>query len=182
MSGAGCPRVTHPFAALPPEGLPLQRFPLDLHVLSTPPAFVLSQDQTLRREPSDPEPEGPGLSGSLESRLSPEGTSGSASCDSSCYDRQRRRTRRTAPPLRRGCALAFSTLFSSQGARTRPRSARRVDSEEGVAPTDDATARSSTRQPDVRSARRVPRSAVPLRTKATNGRHDRGIPSRRNPG
>jgi hypothetical protein len=52
VSGAGCPRVTHPFAALPSEGLPLPRFPLDLHVLGTPPAFVLSQDQTLRREPS----------------------------------------------------------------------------------------------------------------------------------
>src|SRR5680860_1385505 len=44
---AGCPRVTHPFAAvLTPEGA----FSLDLHVLSTPPAFVLSQDQTLREE------------------------------------------------------------------------------------------------------------------------------------
>ena len=30
-----------------PEGA----FPLDLHVLSTPPAFVLSQDQTLHRKP-----------------------------------------------------------------------------------------------------------------------------------
>src|SRR5438128_12493009 len=29
-----------------PEGA----FPLDLHVLSTPPAFVLSQDQTLREQ------------------------------------------------------------------------------------------------------------------------------------
>ena len=35
-------RVTHPSAA---EGLPLPR---DLHVLSMPPAFALSQDQTLR--------------------------------------------------------------------------------------------------------------------------------------
>jgi hypothetical protein len=56
VSGAGCPRVTHPFAALPSEGLPLLRLPLDLHVLGTPPAFVLSQDQTLRREPLDPRP------------------------------------------------------------------------------------------------------------------------------
>ena len=39
---AGCSRVTHPFAG---QG----RSPaLDLHVLSTPPAFVLSQDQTLQ--------------------------------------------------------------------------------------------------------------------------------------
>ena len=37
-------RVTHPCATLiAPEGT----FSFDLHVLSTPPAFVLSQDQTL---------------------------------------------------------------------------------------------------------------------------------------
>jgi hypothetical protein len=30
---------------------PERAFPLDLHVLSTPPAFVLSQDQTLQRKP-----------------------------------------------------------------------------------------------------------------------------------
>ena len=41
---AGRSRVTHPFAGAPE--LPLK--PLDLHVLSTPPAFVLSQDQTLQ--------------------------------------------------------------------------------------------------------------------------------------
>ena len=35
------PRVTNPSAA-PPEGA------LDLHVLGLPPAFVLSQDQTLK--------------------------------------------------------------------------------------------------------------------------------------
>ena len=39
---AGRSRVTHPFAG---RGL---RPALDLHVLSTPPAFVLSQDQTLQ--------------------------------------------------------------------------------------------------------------------------------------
>ena len=39
---AGRSRVTHPFA-----GCGLLR-PRDLHVLSTPPAFVLSQDQTLQ--------------------------------------------------------------------------------------------------------------------------------------
>jgi hypothetical protein len=44
--GVGCPRVTHPFAARAP--FPKERASLDLHVLSTPPAFVLSQDQTLR--------------------------------------------------------------------------------------------------------------------------------------
>src|SRR5204863_1167865 len=42
---AGCSRVTHPFAAR----VPRRAFPLDLHVLSTPPAFVLSQDQTLQQ-------------------------------------------------------------------------------------------------------------------------------------
>jgi hypothetical protein len=36
------PRVTHPSAA---DG---RSHPLDLHVLSLPPAFVLSQDQTLK--------------------------------------------------------------------------------------------------------------------------------------
>src|SRR6059058_4360561 len=46
MLRAGCPRVTHPFAARAPS--PKRRASLDLHVLSTPPAFVLSQDQTLR--------------------------------------------------------------------------------------------------------------------------------------
>src|SRR2546423_10323042 len=46
MLRAGCPRVTHPFAARTPP--PKWRASLDLHVLSTPPAFVLSQDQTLR--------------------------------------------------------------------------------------------------------------------------------------
>src|SRR2546429_8726812 len=30
---------------------PERAFPLDLHVLSTPPAFVLSQDQTLQQKP-----------------------------------------------------------------------------------------------------------------------------------
>ncbi len=39
-------RVTHPFATDPPSKL---GSPFDLHVLSTPPAFVLSQNQTLRR-------------------------------------------------------------------------------------------------------------------------------------
>src|SRR3954451_10076123 len=45
MWGADCSRVTHPFAAR----VPRRALPLDLHVLSTPPAFVLSQDQTLQQ-------------------------------------------------------------------------------------------------------------------------------------
>src|SRR5687767_15057115 len=35
---------------------PERAFPLDLHVLSTPPAFVLSQDQTLHRKNKPPHP------------------------------------------------------------------------------------------------------------------------------
>jgi hypothetical protein len=57
---AGCPRVTHPFAAR--ASSPKGRASLDLHVLSTPPAFVLSQDQTLREgiydNPASPSEEG----------------------------------------------------------------------------------------------------------------------------
>ena len=44
LFGAGQPRVTHPFATK----IILLLSPFDLHVLSTPPAFILSQDQTLR--------------------------------------------------------------------------------------------------------------------------------------
>ena len=40
----GSSRVTHPFATEPE----LPPVPFDLHVLGTPPAFVLSQDQTLQ--------------------------------------------------------------------------------------------------------------------------------------
>ena len=36
----------------PLSPVPKGRFSLDLHVLSAPPAFVLSQDQTLREEVS----------------------------------------------------------------------------------------------------------------------------------
>jgi hypothetical protein len=48
------------------------RFSLDLHVLSAPPAFVLSQDQTLREEwlPA-PVPEGPFTSSPFTSSLCP---------------------------------------------------------------------------------------------------------------
>ena len=43
---ACCIRVTHPFAGRQQEQALL--LPLDLHVLSLPLAFILSQDQTLR--------------------------------------------------------------------------------------------------------------------------------------
>ena len=42
-------QVAYALLTRPPVYLSRKRdFPLDLHVLSTPPAFVLSQDQTLR--------------------------------------------------------------------------------------------------------------------------------------
>src|SRR5512135_2261007 len=44
-SEADHPRVTHPFAALLGGCPPFAR---DLHVLGTPPALILSQDQTLQ--------------------------------------------------------------------------------------------------------------------------------------
>ena len=47
LYGTDCSRVTHPSAAEMFSVQALQTSPLDLHVLSTPPAFVLSQDQTL---------------------------------------------------------------------------------------------------------------------------------------
>ena len=48
---AGFSRVPHPFATFHPEQAP--GFTFDLHVLSAPPAFVLSQDQTLHRDLRD---------------------------------------------------------------------------------------------------------------------------------
>src|SRR4051794_34213696 len=36
---------------------PERAFPLDLHVLSTPPAFVLSQDQTLQQKTCEKHPD-----------------------------------------------------------------------------------------------------------------------------
>ena len=45
LSGVGCIRVAHPSATL---AAPKGRLPFDLHVLGLPPAFILSQDQTLR--------------------------------------------------------------------------------------------------------------------------------------
>ena len=48
MYRADYPRVTHPSAAKLVEVQALPLTPLDLHVLGTPPAFILSQDQTLK--------------------------------------------------------------------------------------------------------------------------------------
>src|ERR1700675_2740884 len=56
-SEAGHPRVTHPFATLL---IPCGTFAFDLHVLGTPPALILSQDQTLMLNalPRRPTPSG----------------------------------------------------------------------------------------------------------------------------
>ena len=54
MSGAGYPRVTHPFAARHQPGVATGRSSLDLHALGTPPAFILSQDQTLHLRSETP--------------------------------------------------------------------------------------------------------------------------------
>ena len=49
MYGAGRSRITHPFATLTRKRTP--GIPFDLHVLSTPPAFILSQNRTLHKKP-----------------------------------------------------------------------------------------------------------------------------------
>ena len=41
-------QITHVLRTRAPRYSPLRTFPFDLHVLGTPPAFVLSQDQTLQ--------------------------------------------------------------------------------------------------------------------------------------
>ena len=46
---AGWSRITHPFATLTPTARP-PGIPFDLHVLSTPPAFILSQNRTLHKK------------------------------------------------------------------------------------------------------------------------------------
>jgi hypothetical protein len=48
LFGVGHQRVTHPFATLTFRRI--QKIPFDLHALGTPLAFILSQDQTLRKE------------------------------------------------------------------------------------------------------------------------------------
>ena len=49
MYGAGRSRITHPFATLTRQQAAW--IPFDLHVLSTPPAFILSQNRTLHKKP-----------------------------------------------------------------------------------------------------------------------------------
>jgi hypothetical protein len=116
VPGAGCPRVTHPFAGFPSAGLPPLRFSLDLHVLSTPPAFVLSQDQTLRR---DSEPARRRESSSVLERPARANTHSGPTDPAGCpagFRTYRQEVGREPHPMT-GVALAFGTLFSSQGAR-----------------------------------------------------------------
>ena len=50
-------QITHVLLTRSPLEYPASRaFPFDLHVLSTPPAFVLSQDQTLHKKISEQHP------------------------------------------------------------------------------------------------------------------------------
>ena len=49
-------KITHVLRTRAPLYSPLRAFSLDLHVLGTPPAFVLSQDQTLQFRDFDPCP------------------------------------------------------------------------------------------------------------------------------
>lgn len=51
MYGAGRSRITHPFATLTRQQAAW--IPFDLHVLSTPPAFILSQNRTLHKKPRE---------------------------------------------------------------------------------------------------------------------------------
>ena len=50
-------QVAHVLLTRPPlASLPKEIHSLDLHVLRTPPAFILSQDQTLRSKAASPPP------------------------------------------------------------------------------------------------------------------------------
>ena len=106
--------------------------PFDLHVLSTPPAFVLSQDQTLRRE-HDPGPK-PGFRLlHWKSRLRavatvPRRSLDPARCPDGLVQTRAGRERKESRLYPTGKALASDTLFSSQGAtttRTAPKPSRK---------------------------------------------------------
>ena len=120
---------------------PKPRSPFDLHVLSAPPAFVLSQDQTLRRDPDLPrKPEGP-----LDRPCSvPESTGCERHLEPALSGRPlpggiwnvRTETRRTAP--RSDEALAF-TRCSVLKVRTAHVSPRGKGDSHGCAPTGDSS-------------------------------------------
>ena len=100
--------------------------PLDLHVLSTPPAFVLSQDQTLRRESKSPNREVRGFVSVLEPASFGQALPSEAFelippvCPDGFSTTRRLGSRHGKPRLPAdGKGTGFFTLFSSQGARRR---------------------------------------------------------------
>jgi hypothetical protein len=133
VSGAGYPRVTHPFAARHQPGVATGRSSLDLHALGTPPAFILSQDQTLHLRSETPA--GPEARGRVSRRssvaLEPhefdhpsrtdrgDGRCGGLSLHRSRLirypDAPRNRSKGGKPPRDGVLALAFHTLLSFQG-------------------------------------------------------------------
>ena len=101
---------------------PKGRFSLDLHVLGAPPAFVLSQDQTLREEVLSRPPEG-GLDSCFEDELE---------AQSVCLPRKARRV------LRASCAEAREVLdvhaveFSKTAPPRQPATKKASDSQEAL--------------------------------------------------
>src|SRR5690606_1133732 len=106
---AGHSRVTHPFAARAPQK---EAFPHDLHVLSTPPAFVLSQDQTLQQnhEPGKHPPTHTKHAG----RQAPNGTSQSTLTRYQRTDTHQR-------PARTGSIVGDSSYLTGRTGRCQPR-------------------------------------------------------------
>jgi hypothetical protein len=132
VSGAGYPRVTHPFAARHQPGVATGRSSLDLHALGTPPAFILSQDQTLHlrsETPAGPEARGGVLEGarwpwshtSLTIRPGRTGGMGGAGAYPAPLEAHplsgcaKEPFRGGKPPRDGVLALAFHTLLSFQG-------------------------------------------------------------------
>ena len=73
MYGAGRSRITHPFATLTQEQAP--GIPFDLHVLSTPPAFILSQNRTLHKKLHEENPLNDSQNKKIDDRLIRKGAS-----------------------------------------------------------------------------------------------------------
>ena len=114
MLGAGCPRVTHPFAARTP--FPKEGASLDLHVLSTPPAFVLSQDQTLRVGVLTSGANAAGVSTQKVAVLRRHSITGSSELLCSSVPKESLSAGLLPTVDESYMALTFGTLLSSQGA------------------------------------------------------------------
>lgn len=72
-------QITHVLLTRSPlEHPPKGAFPFDLHVLSTPPAFVLSQDQTLQTKPSKKKANQRNLTNKQKTTPQPRGSQGMA--------------------------------------------------------------------------------------------------------